>query len=160
MDEYRLQDKADARRLLRELRAKEPHHSGTVERARDIARPTGAGSAELVGEDGGRIELDPGEIAAAEAELGRRYDELAGLLERARELEAPLQDGSGPVSAHLRKAFHLRGSAEFGVQATLRDYLDELSALRDAIRQAAAGHEQNEAEARAALGALRADNDR
>lgn len=156
MDAHRLQDKADARRLLREARKEASHsHAGPVQEAGDVRKPTGAGSAALVG-DGGRIELDPAEIAAADAELGRRHDELSGLLTQAKELEAPLKDGSGPVSAHLRKAFGLRGSADSGVQAVLREYLDELDSLRQAIRQAAAGHAAHEADVQDTLAALHA----
>lgn len=95
--------------------------------ARDVKAPSGAGTAKLVGD--GRIELDPAEIAAADAELGKRYDELSDLLAQAKELESPLKDGSGPVSLHPRKAFGLRGSADSGVQAVLKDYLDALTAL-------------------------------
>ncbi|HKS45700.1 MAG TPA: hypothetical protein VJT49_11420 [Amycolatopsis sp.] len=150
---------ADARRLVRDLREKEPHQAGRVAKAGEVAAPAGAGSAELVGEDGGRIELDAAEIAAADAELARRSDELAELLAQARELEAPLRDGGGPVAGHLRKAFGVRGSADSGVQALLRDYLDELDALREAIRQARAGHEANEAETADALARIHAGTD-
>lgn len=159
MDAHRLQDKADARRLLREARQEEAHqHRGPIREAADVKAPSGAGSAALVGDDG-RIELDPAEIAAADAELGRRYDELSDLLTRARNLEAPLRDGTGPVSAHLRKAFGVRGSSDSGVQAVLRDYLAELDGLRQAIRQAAAGHEAHEAEVGDTLTALHRDGE-
>jgi hypothetical protein len=154
MDEHRLSDKADAQKLLRQERQHKEHRS-KIEHARDVDEPTGAGSAELVGEDGGRIELDPAEIAAADAELGRRYDELNDLLAKAKDLESPLRDGDSPVAAHLRKAFGMRGSADTGVQATLRDYLDELDALRQAIRNAGAGHAENEADIQATLAGLR-----
>lgn len=156
MDGHRLSDKADARRLLREL--PKEHHTGPVAKADQVEAPRGAGSAELVG-DAGRIELDPAEIAAAQAELDRRHEELSALLTHAGELEAPLRDGSGPVSVHLRKAFGIRGSADGGVQAILRDYLDELAALRDAIRQAADTYQRNEADTGDALAAIKAGTD-
>ncbi|MFD2416065.1 hypothetical protein [Amycolatopsis pigmentata] len=151
MDGYRLSDKADAKRLLREM---PKEHTGRVAKAGQVEAPAGAGSAELVG-DAGRIELDPAEIAEAQAELDRHYDELTALLRQAGELETPLRDGSGPVSGHLRKAFGLRGSADSGVQAILRDYLDELAGLRDAIRQASQDHQRNEADAADTLAAIR-----
>jgi hypothetical protein len=154
VDGHRLSDKADARRLLREQ--PKQHHSGHVAKADQVDAPSGAGSAELIG-DAGHIELDPAEIAAAQAELDRRHEELTTLLTHAGELETPLRDGSGPVSVHLRKAFGLRGSADSGVQAILRDYLDELAALRDAIRQAADAHQRNEADAGDALATIKAD---
>ncbi|WP_236790971.1 hypothetical protein [Amycolatopsis sp. GM8] len=154
MDAHRLRDKADARRLLQEAhREAARHHPGKVLKADEVREPSGAGTAELVG-DGGRIELDPGEIAAADAELRRRSDELSQLLAQAQDLEAPLRDGTGPVSGHLRKAFGQRGSADTGVQAVLRSYLDELGALRDAIRQAAAGHAENDANAKDIMATL------
>ncbi|KAA9156371.1 hypothetical protein FPZ12_028020 [Amycolatopsis acidicola] len=158
MDEHRLRDKADAQKLLRQEKQHQ-QHSSQVREAGDVAKPTGAGSAELVGEDDGRIELDPAEITAADAELGRRYDELNELLTQAKELESPLRDGNSPVAAHLRKAFGMRGSADTGVQATLRDYLDELDALRQAIRNAGAGHAENEADIQATLAGLHDDGE-
>lgn len=154
MDPHRLQDKADARRLLHDM-GKQPQTPRHVSTADEVDAPTGAGSAELVADDGDRIELDPAEIAAADAELARRHDELSELLAQAKELEAPLRDGSGPVATHLRRAFGLRGSADTGVQATLRDYLDELASLREAIRRAGSSHQQADDEVRDNLNALR-----
>lgn len=151
MDAYRLSDKADAKRLLREL--PEEHHIGRVAKAGQVEAPTGAGSAELVG-DAGRIELDPAEIAQAQAELDRHYDELTALLTQAGALEAPLRDGSGPVPAHLWRAFGLRGSPDSGIQPIPRDYLDELDGLRDAIRQASQDHQRNESDAADTLAAI------
>ncbi|WP_027944872.1 hypothetical protein [Amycolatopsis taiwanensis] len=150
MDPHRLQDKADARRFLHEM-GKQPQTPRHVATADEVKAPTGAGSAELIAEGDDRIELDPAEIAAADAELARRHDELSELLAQAKELEAPLRDGSGPVATHLRRAFGLRGSADTGVQATLRDYLDELATLREAIRRAGAGHQAADDEARDSL---------
>ncbi|TNC20196.1 hypothetical protein FG385_31245 [Amycolatopsis alkalitolerans] len=157
MDPRRLQDKEDVRNYLHKVgkEPKTPHH---VQRAESVDAPSGAGSARLVG-DGGRIELDPAEIAAADAQLGKRYDELSELLTQAKELGAPLRDGGGPVAAHLRKAFGVRGSDQTGVQATLREYLDELASLRDAIRRAGAGHEQQEEQARDAMAAIHKDTE-
>src|SRR5438067_740895 len=157
VDPYRLEDKADAKRLLREL-GKQPQTPRHVSTAEGVKAPTGAGTAELVADDN-RIELDPAEIAAANAELGRRYDELSDLLAQAKELASPLRDGGSPVADHLRKAFGIRGSADAGVQAVLQGYLDELNALRDAIRQAAAGHQAADEQAQDSLTAIRADTD-
>lgn len=157
MDPYRLQDRADAQKLLRDL-GKQPQTPKHVASADDVRAPTGAGSAELVGVDDGAIELDPQEIAAADAELARRQDELSDLLAQAKELETPLRDGSSPVAAHLRKAFGLRGSADSGVQATLRGYLDELAALRDAIRQAGSSHQRVDEQAQDSLRAINRDS--
>ena len=158
MDPHRLQDKGDAQRLLKELgrQPRTPHHVAT---AGSVDDPSGAGTAALVAEDAGGIALDPQEIAAADAALARRHDDLTALLNRAKELETPLRDGGGPVAAHLRKAFGLRGSADTGVQATLRNYLDELEALRDAIRQAGAGHLRADEQAGDSLAAIRRGSD-
>ncbi|MFE0023950.1 hypothetical protein [Amycolatopsis sp. NPDC059021] len=139
MDPHRLQDKDDARRLLKQL-GKQPRTPHRVASAEDVHDPSGAGNAALIADDAGRIELDPAQIAAADAALARHHDELSELLSQAKELEAPLRDGGSPVAKHLRRAFGLRGGADTGVQATLRDYLDELGTLRDAIRQAGASH--------------------
>lgn len=158
MDPHRIEDKDDARRLLREERRHEHHQPRTLENARDVQAPTGAGNAALVAEDD-RIELDPAEIAAADAELGRHYDELSKLLAQAKELEAPLRDGTSPVAAHLRKAFHLRSSDDAGVQAVLQGYLDELDTLRQSIRRVSSDHASNDAETAATLAGLRAKSE-
>lgn len=108
--------------------------------------------------DGGRFELDPAGIAAADAELGRCRDELATLLAESVQLETPLRDGGGPVASHLRKAFGLRGSTDGGVQGALRGYLAELDALRSAIRQAGADHGQHESDVADQLRSLHTGN--
>ncbi|MGH8922371.1 MAG: hypothetical protein ACRD0H_29220, partial [Actinomycetes bacterium] len=129
--------------------------SGRRQDAASVHDPSGAGNAALVADDTGTIELDPAEIAAADAELSRRHDELAGYLRQAGQLASPLKDGSSPVAGHLRKAFGIRGSADGGVQTILQQYLDELAALRDAIRAASAAQVQQENTAQDALGTLR-----
>ncbi|WP_020658255.1 hypothetical protein [Amycolatopsis benzoatilytica] len=153
MNTHRVSDWADVRALHKQQQ-KEAHRTGKDPAPVDsLPDPSGAGNAEIVA-DTSIIELDPAEIAAADAELARRQDELAGYLDQAKQLAHPLSDGTSPVAAHLRKAFGVRGSADGGVQTILQQYLDELSSLREAIRQASAGHVQQESDAKDSLDAL------
>ncbi|MBB4684508.1 hypothetical protein [Amycolatopsis jiangsuensis] len=154
MSSHRVSDWGDVR-ALHKKQGKDEHASSRAARDADsVHDPSGAGNAELVADETGTIELDPAEIAAADAELAKRQDEIAGYLRQAGQLASPLKDGYSPVAAHLRKAFGLRGSADAGVQAVLQQYLDELTSLRDAIRAASAGHVRHEGDAQDALGAL------
>jgi hypothetical protein len=128
---------------------KDPKH---IESARDVAEPTGAGSAGVEAEDVDGIDLDPEALAAAERKLGEQYYELAGYLAQAKGLEGKLHDGETPVAGPMGKAFNLRASTgEGGVQATLQAYLDELASLRESIRQAGATHQNFDADAAAEL---------
>lgn len=154
MSSHRVSDWDDARSLHKQFAKSEHKPARRVQDAASVHDPSGAGNAELVADDSGTIELDPAEIAAADAELAQRQDELAGYLRQAGQLASPLKDGSSPVAEHLRKAFEVRGSADGGVQATLQQYLDELSALRDAIHAASAGLVRQEDSAHEALGTL------
>ncbi|WP_033292611.1 hypothetical protein [Amycolatopsis jejuensis] len=154
MNTHRVSDWADVRALDKK-QGRQEHPDGRPPTAGSVHDPSGAGTAEIVAEDTGVIELDPAEIAAADAELQKRHDELTGYLEQAKQLTHPLKDGTSPVAAHLRKAFGVRGSADGGVQTILQQYLDELSALRSAIRAASAGQVRQEADARDSLTALR-----
>ncbi|GAA3533001.1 hypothetical protein GCM10022222_15470 [Amycolatopsis ultiminotia] len=159
MSSHRVSDWGDVRALDKKL-AKGAHKSSHhAQDASSVHDPSGAGTAELVAEDTGRIELDPDEIAAADAELAKRHDELTGYLHQAEQLASPLRDGNSPVAEHLRKAFGVRGSTDAGVQAVLRQYLEELSALRGAIRAASDGQVRQEGDAQDALGALHGRTD-
>ena len=154
MDEaYRLSDTGDARRLVRQAQRHPEQRYGHVREVAVVGNTPGQ-----VVADGGRFELDPAGLAAADAELGRWRDELATLLAESAQLDTPLRDGGGPVAGHLRKAFGLRGSSESGVQAALRDYLAELDALRSAIRQAGADHGRHEADVADRLRSLHTDD--
>ncbi|MGV9299173.1 hypothetical protein [Amycolatopsis sp. NPDC003676] len=152
MSSHRVSDWADVRALHRK-QAGETHRAGRPETSDSVRGPAGAGTAEIVA-DTGVIELDPAEIAAADAELEKRQQELTACLEQAKQLAHPLKDGTSPVAAHLRQAFGARGSADGGAQTILRQYLDELSSLREAIRRASAGHVQQESDAKDSLDAL------
>ncbi|WP_235884285.1 hypothetical protein [Saccharopolyspora elongata] len=128
MSSHRVSDWADVRALHKQ-QSKEADRSGKPKTADSAHDLSGAGTAEIVA-DTGIIELEPAKIAAADAELAKPHDELAGYLEQAKLLAHPLKDGTSPVAAHLRKAFGIRGSADGGVQTILRQYLDELASLR------------------------------
>lgn len=137
----------DAQRQLDELREQRPERPAPPP---PVAAPTGAGAAGVVAGPADRVELDHAELAAVEAELARRHDELAELLRRAHELDGPLGDGRGPVAGHMRRAFGLRGGEE-GVRAALRSYLAELTALREALHQVGATHRAVDEQAAAAM---------
>lgn len=141
--------KADAERLREGLRAEE---NTPVLKASQVAAPSGTGAAGLVADGTDGIELDFDELAEAQRAIDGKYDELAAHLKQAQELSGPLHDGKGPVTGPMRKAFGVRGGeAGGGVQAALASYLDELDRLRSAIRQVAADHQGQDAEAAAAL---------
>ena len=108
----RVRSEADAERLRHELRHDGHHghdrhggHGGRHGHAEEFAPLSGAGHAGVAADGSGVVELDPGEFAAADAELARRYDEVAGYLRQAMELEGPLADGASPVTAPMRTAF-------------------------------------------------------
>ncbi|MEU7525548.1 hypothetical protein AB0A74_07430 [Saccharothrix sp. NPDC042600] len=137
----RVRDEEHARRLLKDLERDKPRH----ERPPDVAAPTGAGSADVVALGGDRIALDPAELAEALRRLDGLYDEIEARLGESVELERPFGDGRGPVARHMRAAFGLRGGHS-GVQGALRSYLEELGALREALRQVGTTHQtQDEA---------------
>jgi hypothetical protein len=142
--------KTDARRLLRDDLDGDKL-DGPLEKASQVARPTGEGAAGVVGDDsGGGIELDLDELAEAQHAIDTKYDELSSYLRLAEELSGPLSDGKGPVTGPMRAAFGLRGGEDSGgVQAALRSYLDELDGLRAAIRQVAASHQSQDEQAAA-----------
>jgi hypothetical protein len=150
-----VRDEADARRQLRAEHQRENHEDpGPREKASQVAKPEGSGSAALVADGGDVIALDYAEIADAQKALDEHYQEIARHLGNAQELGAPLTDGKGPVSHWMRRSFGLRGGAEAGgVQPALRSYLDELASLRQALDTVAATHRRNDEEAAAALAA-------
>lgn len=110
--------------------------------AAEVSGPTGAGAAGVVGQDADGIALDPAEVAEAERHLSELYAQIAAYRDQAQDLAGPLGDGRGPVAAHMRKAFGLRGGATpGGVQKALAEYVEELTRLREAIAQAGAVHQ-------------------
>jgi hypothetical protein len=129
---------------------RDPKH---IEHARDVAEPTGAGSAGVQAEDGDGIDLDLEAVEAAQRKLGQHYLELSAYLERAKSLDGQLNDGKGPVAEPMGKAFTLRaGADEGGVQAMLRAYLEELSSLRESIRRVGSTHQEFDQQSAAGLG--------
>jgi len=144
--------KADARRLLREDLGG-GRLEGPIDKASQVAKPTGEGAAGVVADGaGGGIEIDLDELAEAQRAIDAKYDELSSYLQLAGELSGPLSDGKGPVTGHMREAFRLRGGEDSGgVQAALRSYLNELDGLRAAIRQVAASHQSQDEQAAAAV---------
>jgi len=138
--------KREARELLKDYRQQEREsREGPMRHAAQVAGPSGAGAAGVIGEGKDGIELDPAEVAAAEKRLGELYAEIAGYKAQAEELSGPLGDGGGPVAAHMRRAFGLRGGAGPGsVHAALQEYLAELARLREAIAQVGATHQASD----------------
>jgi hypothetical protein len=147
--------KAEARRLLEQNRAAEAlerYADNHRKHATDVAAPTGAApitpTAPLV--DG--IELDYTELASAQAELARHYDQIVDFLAKARELSMPLADGQTPVTRQMRLAFGLRGDVNSGgVQAALQEYLRELDNLRAALHKVAETHQVQDDDAATAM---------
>ncbi|MGH3431390.1 MAG: hypothetical protein ACRDQB_00990 [Thermocrispum sp.] len=139
----------EARKLLKEYRKEERAEAhGPMRHASEVAGPSGAGSAGVVGEGTDGIDLDPAEVAEAERRLGELYAEIALYKAQAEDLAGPLGDGRGPVAVHMRKAFGLRGGADIGgVHLALQQYLDELARLREAIAQVGVVHQASDEEA-------------
>ncbi|CCH33604.1 hypothetical protein BN6_63600 [Saccharothrix espanaensis DSM 44229] len=128
----------DARRLRDEL---DRERRGRPAPPPRVAAPTTAGATPIVAQDGDRIALDFDELDAALTTLDELHDTLGEHLRRADVLADHFGDGKGPVALHMRRAFGLRGSGQDGgVQSSLRSYLDELGALRAALRQVGSTH--------------------
>ncbi|WP_290057781.1 hypothetical protein [Amycolatopsis solani] len=144
-----VRDEADARHQLRSedrLTANRPR-----EKAADVAKPEGGGSAALVA-SADVIALDYDEVERAKAAIDARYQALSEHLGAAAELGTPLADGHGPVAHWMRRSFRLRGGDDpGGVQATLRSYLTELASLRQALDDVATTHRRNDDEAATVL---------
>lgn len=100
---------------------------------------------DAVGMDG--IQADFEALRQAERELNRLHDDLAGHLTEAADLTGPLGDGTSPVTGPMRSAFHSRADDEHGVQAALRQYMAELTAVRDGIRDTLSTYESAENDA-------------
>lgn len=154
-----VRDRQDAQQMRdaeRELRKQTKHEH--VSRAAEIAAPAGAGSAQIVAAGADRIELDPLVLNTVESELARLHDELTRCLALTQELGGELQDGKSPVTQPMRKAFGLRaGAGPGGVQAALREYLDELAGLREAIRRVRSAHQENDLRTAVAFRAQQAE---
>ncbi|MEU4741904.1 hypothetical protein AB0G02_15770 [Actinosynnema sp. NPDC023658] len=144
----------DAQRMHEELRAE---RRGTVAVALPVVPgPTGAGAAGVVAEGGDRIELDLDSFTSAVSDLDRLHGVLTDLLSRTdREMEQSLGDGKGPVALNMRRAFRLRGDVVGGgVRAALRSYVEELTALREALRQVGATHQAEDEQVARTMGRL------
>jgi len=99
----------------------------------------------------GGIEADLDELRVAEQELARLQEGLMEHLRAANALTEPMQDGTGPVTTHMRRAFLDRADIDGGVQAALSDYLTELLVVRGNILDAIAGYQGVDEEAMAQL---------
>ncbi|MEU4806065.1 hypothetical protein [Actinosynnema sp. NPDC023587] len=140
----------DAKRLRDELAHEQRVRPAPPPR---VDAPTTAGATPIVAQDGDRIALDFDELDSALNRLDALHDALWEHLHRSDRLSDDLGDGKGPVALHMRRAFGLRGGGQDGgVQSSLRSYLDELGALRTALRQVGATHR---AEDEAAAEAMR-----
>jgi len=91
-----------------------------------------------VGMDG--IEVDFDALRDAERQLAALNDELVEHLKAANGLTDPLTDGTSPVTGPMRKLFRSRADMEGGVQTALLEYLDELIAVQQAIRDTLDGY--------------------
>ncbi|MFI9010615.1 hypothetical protein ACIGNX_25600 [Actinosynnema sp. NPDC053489] len=144
----------DARRMREELRHEQRGSDAVA--VPEVSRPTGAGAAGVVAEGGDRIELDLASFGTAVSDLDRLHGVLTDLLARAdREMDQPLGDGKGPVALNMRRAFGLRGGdVGGGVRAALRSYLEELTALREALREVGATHQAEDEQVARTMGRL------
>ncbi|MEV0679567.1 hypothetical protein AB0I60_23875 [Actinosynnema sp. NPDC050436] len=118
-----------------------------------VDAPGTAGATPIVAQDGDRVALDFDELDSALTRLDELHNTLHEHLRRSDGLSDDLGDGKGPVALHMRRAFGLRGGGQDGgVQSSLQSYLDELGALRAALRQVGSTHR---AEDEAAAEAMR-----
>ncbi|TCO52963.1 hypothetical protein [Actinocrispum wychmicini] len=142
----RIQDMHDVRRMAREEHALRERPRPHIAKASEFAAPTGAG-ADAVVADGGAdgFDLEPQALDQAEQDLARLSDEIGDHLRAAEVLGVVLQDGKSPVTRPMRRAFGLRGGDEpGGVRTALQGYMDELTAIRNAIRQVRTIHTEND----------------
>lgn len=94
---------------------------------------------DAVGMDG--IQADFAALQQAERELAQLNAELVGHKTRAADLTGPLADGTSPVTGPMRRAFHSRADHEGGVHAALQQYIDELTAVQEGIRETLATYQ-------------------
>lgn len=87
----------------------------------------------ITGEGMDGIQVTPEQLIQADKQLAAAQDQLMTHLATAKELAGPIGDGKGPVANTMRSAFLNRADTDGGVQATLRDYLEELTKVRSAI---------------------------
>jgi hypothetical protein len=79
------------------------------------------------------IAADFQRLTDLDSQLLTLRDRLVEQRKAAAELSAPLADGTSPVTAPMRKAFHQRADVDEGVQGALDQYIRELDAVRTAI---------------------------
>ena len=127
MARHRVDSFTEAQELSHDHKTVRPHRPGP-----DIH----AGQAQTHGATGQNMDG----ISADFQRLTDLYGQLQTLRDRlvqqraaAAELTGPLEDGTSPVTAPMRKAFHQRADADAGVQGALDQYIGELDAVRAAI---------------------------
>ena len=127
MARHRVDSYTEAQELSHDQHTVKPHRPGP-----DIH----AGHAQTHGATGENMDG----ISADFQRLSELYGQLQALRDRlvqhraaAAELTGPLQDGTSPVTAPMRKAFHQRADVDQGVAGALDQYIGELDAVRAAI---------------------------
>jgi hypothetical protein len=136
MARERIDNMSEAKHLLRHEHRERP----TAYLVTEVdALAAGPHNVTGVGMDG--FQADFGALRDAERDLAALHDELLGQLNEAAELTGPLNDGTSPVAAPMRKAFHSRANNEGGVQTALQQYLTELIGVRIAILKTLATYE-------------------
>jgi len=138
----RIDNMSEAKRLQREHRPQ----SVAYFMPEISAVPVGQHGVSGVGMDG--IEVDFEALRQAERQLTTQTDDLLQQLKEAAGLTGPLADGTSPVTGPMRKLFRSRADMAGGVQTALLEYLEELLAVRGAIRQTLEDYEGVDRDAR------------
>jgi len=139
MGRERIDDLTDARRLRHEYREQDVAY--LLPEINGIQARHGVTG---VGMDGIEVDLDA--LRQAERDLAGLHDDLVSHLNEAADLTGPLGDGTSPVTAPMRAAFHTRAGHEGGVQTALQQYMTELIAVRVTILKTLAAYEGVEQE--------------
>lgn len=141
----RIEDVRDARGLREDFKKPKRHTNDVTVQVGPKAEHGMTG----VGMDG--FEFDPAEMHRALDDLARHRDALVAYQKKAAELAHELPDGGGPVARQMRRAYLDRADPDNGVQAVLRDYIEELDQIQGAIMMTLQAYRNLDANAAAAI---------
>jgi len=127
MGRHRVDSYTEAKQLSHDQKTVKPHKSGPNIHAGQ-AQQHGATGQNMDG-----ISADFQRLTELDGQLLALRDRLVQHRGAAADLTGPLSDGTSPVTAPMRKAFHQRADVDEGVTGALDQYIGELDAVRTAI---------------------------
>jgi hypothetical protein len=128
MARERIQNEHDARE------ARDDHHKAKRHKNNVTVHAGPNVDHSMSGVDMHGFELDPDAMVRTLGRLASLRQELQSYQTKAAHLAAPLPDGGGLVAHQMRSAYLDRADHDNGVQAVLREYLEELDSVEDTIR--------------------------